>query len=282
MKKLSPLHFLTTFLLSCSFLPALAQISISGKVNDAVTGAPLAYVNIGVKGGNTGTISNSEGRFALSISEPLLLHDSLTFSAPGYQEQSLFIPGLPEEEVAIALLPAPAAAFPEVAAVLSGKWKKKTLGVKSASPVLHGMATSRQGDILEIAQPIKVKKKSLQLLTARLYLNSAVGDSCTFRVKIYASEAGQPGRLMAAEDRFVKQKADKGWITAELDHFGFIMQEDFFISFEFIPEADNAATSLVYGGRFGKGRGYSRSSSQGDWEEAPCSYAIQALVAVQR
>lgn len=280
MKKLTPLYFVATFLLALTCQPLLAQIKVSGQINDAETGTPLSYVNIGIKGNNVGTISDAEGYFTLSIPEPLLLYDSLTFSALGYKNQSLFIAGLANEEVRIMLQPAPVA-LPEVADA-SGEWKEKTIGVKSASPILHGMATSRQGDILEIAQPIKVKKKPLQLLTARLYLNSTVGDSCTFRVKIYADEEGEPGNLLAVEDVLSTQKADKGWITADLEESGLIMDESFFISFEFIPVAHDAATSLVYGGQFGKGRGYSRSSSLGEWEEAPCSYAIQAQVAVQQ
>jgi hypothetical protein len=42
-------------------------------------------------------------------------------------------------------------------------------------------------------------------------------------------------------------------------------------------QVNNAETGAI-----GKGRGYSRSSSLGEWKEAPCSYAIQAQVAVQQ
>lgn len=280
MKKLTSFHFFATFLFVFACQPLLAQVKVSGQVSDAETGKPLSYVNIGIKEDNIGTISNAEGYFTMTLPEPLLLYDSLTFSALGYWNQSLFIGDLADEDVRVMLQPAPVA-LPE-AATTSGKWKEKTIGVKAASPILHGMATSRQGDILEIAQPIKVKKKPLHLLTARLYLNSSVGNSCTFRVKIYADEEGRPGDLLAVEDVLNTQKAHKGWITAELKDSGLIMDKNFFISFEFIPVPPNAATNLVYGGQIGKGRGYSRSSSLGTWEEAPCSYAIHAQVAVQQ
>lgn len=279
MKKLPPCLILIGLLILLPGLPALSQAEISGTVKDAETGAPLSYVNIGVKGGNTGTISQADGSFSLNIAEPLLLHDSLTFYAPGYKEESLFLPGISEEAIEIVLQPAPMPL--QEGRSSSGKWKEKIVGVKTGFPVLHGMATSRKGDILEIAQPIKVRKKPMHLLQARLYLNSALGDSCTFRIKLYSDADGQPGPLLAAENILIRQKAGRGWITAELKDFGLIMEEDFFISFEFIPEAPGKATSLVYGGQLGKGRGYSRSSSLGAWEEAPCSYAIQTLVAVQ-
>lgn len=262
-------------------LPAFSQIKVSGQVTDTETGEPLPYVNIGIKGANTGTISNASGHFSLSIPEFRLVNDSLTFYTLGYKETNLFIPSLSEEEALdISLQPMP---IPLKEVRLSAKkWKEKTIGVKNASPLLHGMATSRAGDILEIAQPIKVRKKPLQLLTASLYLNSAGGDSCTFRIKIYADADGQPGDLLIAENVLIRQKAEKGWLTAELKELDIIMKEDFFVSFEFIPDEHHKTTSLVYGGQFGKGRGFSRSSSLGEWEAAPCSYAIQALVAVQQ
>ena len=280
MKKRNILLSFACLLLILGSRPALCQKIVHGQVKDAETGAPLPYVNIGIKGENTGTISDENGHFSLSIPALLLIKDSLTFSALAHREQSFFIPELPEEAVMVSLQPSPLL-MPEVT-ISSKVLKEKTIGVKSASPLLHGMATSRQGDILEIAQPIKVRKKPLQLLTARLYLNSTGDDSCTFRIKIYADEKGQPGKLLMAENILIRQKAEKGWITAELEEFGFLMKEDFFISFEFVPEAQDAATRLVYGGQFGKGRGYSRSSSLGEWEAAPCSYAIQALVAIQQ
>lgn len=272
-----PLTFLLIILL---VLPAFSQVEINGTVKDAATGAPLPYINIGIKGGNKGTISQADGTFSLNITEPLHHYDSLSFSALGYKEMSFFIPDLFEEPIEILLQPA---SIPiQKAPVVSAKWKEKTLAVKSSFPIIHGIARSREGDILEIAQPIKIRKKPLQLLTARLYLNSAEGDSCTFRVKLYSNANGHPGRLLAAEDILTKQKADKGWVKADLEDFDFYVEEDFYISFEFIPEASNKATTLVYGGQLGKGRGFSRSSSLGEWEEAPCSFAIQARVAEQQ
>lgn len=275
--------------LSFYLLPALllcgqatySQQTLRGQVSEAVSGEPLPLVNIGVKGKNAGTISQTNGSFLLSIPALLLIEDSLTFSAPGYREKSFFIPSFSKgEELEIFLQPMPVPVKKE--RLSQKKWKEKTVGAKNTSLLLHGLASSRKGDILEIAQPIKVRKKPVQLLQARLYLNSTNQDSSSFRVKIYTSEEGQPGALLMAKNILLRKKAEKGWITAELEELGLVMEEDFFISFEFIPEGPEATTNLVYGGQIGKGRGLSRSSSLGEWEEAPCSYAVQALIAVQR
>lgn len=275
--------------LSFSLLPALllcaqatyGQQTLSGQVSKAPSGEPLPLVNIGVKGKNAGTISGVDGTFLLTLPALLLIEDSLTFSAPGYRDKSFFIPSLSKkEELEIFLQPLAVSVKEDRRS--QRKRKEKTIGAKRPALLLHGIASSRQGDILEIAQPIRVRKKPLQLLEARLYLNSINQDSSTFRVKVYTSEEGQPGALLMAKNTLLRQKAEKGWVTAELEEFELVMEEDFFISFEFLPAGPRATTNLVYAGQLGYGRGYTRSSSLGEWEEAPCSYAVQAIVAVQR
>lgn len=275
--------------LSFYLLPALllcgqaiySQQTLRGQVSEVINGEPLPHVNIGVKGKNAGTISQSDGSFLLTIPELLLIKDSLTFSAPGYRKKSFFIPSLSKgEELEVFLQPMPIPVKEN--RLYRRKRKEKTIGAKHPALLLHGIASSRQGDILEIAQLIKVGRKPVQLLQARLYLNSTNQDSSTFRVKVYASEEGQPGALLMSKNILLKQKAEKGWIKAELKADEVVMKEDFFISFEFIPGGPEATISLVYGGQIGKGRGFSRSSSLGEWEKAPCNYAVQAIVAVQR
>ncbi len=63
--------------------------SISGKITDAQTGEALVGANIAVKGTVTGTISDTEGNFALTANqEPPL---TLIFSIVGYRSQELVI-----------------------------------------------------------------------------------------------------------------------------------------------------------------------------------------------
>ncbi len=55
-------------------LPAAAQtFTISGKITEGATGAPLPGANIFVKGSGSGVISDAEGRFSLSAAEGQIL-----------------------------------------------------------------------------------------------------------------------------------------------------------------------------------------------------------------
>lgn len=60
------------------------KTTLNGKVIDKSSKQPLVFVNIGVEGTLTGTASNANGNFSLTISNDLL-DENLYFSAIGYQ-----------------------------------------------------------------------------------------------------------------------------------------------------------------------------------------------------
>lgn len=76
-------------ILFCSADIAGAQ-QVSGTVTDAQTGDPLVGVNILVKGTSTGTVTNAEGHYSLSVPS---LQDSLRFSYIGYETKTVHIDG---------------------------------------------------------------------------------------------------------------------------------------------------------------------------------------------
>ncbi len=66
------------------------QEEVAGTVTDASTGETLPGVNVVVKGTSTGTSTNSEGQYELSVPS---LEDTLVFSFIGYQTQEVPING---------------------------------------------------------------------------------------------------------------------------------------------------------------------------------------------
>lgn len=64
--------------------------SISGAVTDAASGDPLPGVNVVVKGTTTGTSTNSNGEYQLTVQS---LQDTLVFSFIGYQSREVAING---------------------------------------------------------------------------------------------------------------------------------------------------------------------------------------------
>ncbi len=79
MKKIYRL-LLTMIFLATGYLGAFAQGTVSGQVTDANTGEMLAGVNVVVKGTTTGTITDIDGRYSLSVDDG----STLAFSFVGY------------------------------------------------------------------------------------------------------------------------------------------------------------------------------------------------------
>lgn len=67
---------------------ALAQQQVSGTVTDQSDGSPLPGVNILLKGSTTGTVTNMDGAYNLSVSGPDAV---LVFSFIGYQSQEVAV-----------------------------------------------------------------------------------------------------------------------------------------------------------------------------------------------
>ena len=62
-----------------------AQTSVDGKVTDVDSSDPIAGVNVVVKGTSTGTASDFDGNFSISVSQG----DVLVFSYVGYSTQEI-------------------------------------------------------------------------------------------------------------------------------------------------------------------------------------------------
>ncbi|MES2134245.1 MAG: carboxypeptidase-like regulatory domain-containing protein [Bacteroidota bacterium] len=81
---LKSITYLVLFtILSGWFSTLCAQTDLKGYVKDQATGLPIAYCSIAIKNNHTGTISNEEGEFILSMNNT----DTLLFSCIGYKKQ---------------------------------------------------------------------------------------------------------------------------------------------------------------------------------------------------
>jgi len=72
---------LTTVFLTCLVGFAVAQRTVSGKVTDAETRAPLGGVSVLAKGSTNGTATDAEGNFKIELKAG---QNVLTFSFNGY------------------------------------------------------------------------------------------------------------------------------------------------------------------------------------------------------
>ncbi|MCX2718729.1 SusC/RagA family TonB-linked outer membrane protein [Lentiprolixibacter aurantiacus] len=81
-----------TFLWLCLLIPLIgfSQGTVSGNVTDATYGGPVAGVNVVIKGTNTGTTTDFDGNYEISISS---FPATLVFSSLGYETQEIRVTG---------------------------------------------------------------------------------------------------------------------------------------------------------------------------------------------
>lgn len=255
--------FFFLFMASISFGQGL---QISGTVTNAAQQEAIPYANIGIKKKNLGTASRPDGSFTLNLKEEYR-HDTLTFSAIGYHELSLPISSILSGGLTAFELSEKTTALREI--VISNKAAKvKKFGTTSRNPLLYGSAeTVHSEDISELGKFINLNNKTSEILSATVYLRSIKRDSASFRINLYKNEAGMPGERLIEKSIIRRLPLTKGWVTVPLEQYGLVVDEDFFLGIEYLPEYSNHEKYIfIYGAALG-GSFYSRKASLGDWEK---------------
>lgn len=257
--KLSLLIFFNLFVIITSVFSQ--QKYIQGKVKNIENKKSLAYVNIGIVDKNFGTTSNEYGEFELNIPNKFI-EDSLTFSYVGFNTLTVSIKDLlNEKNIEIDLLEN-MNSLDEVI-LISKKPKIKKIGIRTHNPLLQGSISSKDGkDIIEFGQIIKLKNRASHIISAHLYLNYLKNiDSALVRINFYNRENGKPGK------RIIQKKLNlkKGWIDINLEENEIYLEEDFFITYEILPNKKRSEYLISYGGKLGGTNGFMRMNSQGIW-----------------
>lgn len=78
---------------------ANAQEIIVGKVIDSISNSVLPYVNIGILGKATGTVSDKQGNFTLKLNNLINDNDEVIFELAGFKSVSYKVSSLKEKSV---------------------------------------------------------------------------------------------------------------------------------------------------------------------------------------
>lgn len=241
-----------------------AQQVISGKVTD-LKGNPLPYVNIGIKGGNTGTVSTREGVYTLTLPD-WLLKDTITFSCIGFNELNFAGYDLMKSNNFQITMIEKVALLNEVT-VSNTKRKIHKLGITGRTPMISIPTSSLTStDIFEQARLIHLKSPA-KILNANIFLISDDAREVTIRVNFYGFKDGFPtGRLI--EKNIIKQKViKKGWLSIDLSNEDIYIDNDFVVSFEYLPNSTTDNKRIVFGAKLGASDSWLRSNSLGIWRK---------------
>jgi len=255
-----------------------AQLRIKGVVIDASSKKELAFVNIGIKYKNIGTVSTAYGAFSIDVPRQFS-NDTLTFSMIGYEELSMPV-GTISDTQKVFLLEPKDIKLREVS--ISGKKPlEKFYGLKHYKPLLHFMdGSTNQNDAFEIAQLIKLDKTISKITSVNLHINETGVDSAIFRINFYNYDGHRPTDRAITFSIVQKLAIKPGWVKFDLSKYPIFLKGDVVAAIEFIPDGKKN-NSIKYeikpGGHI---KSFVRTSSLGIWQIPPHQYRmfVTALV----
>src|SRR5690348_11636968 len=98
---MKPISIFLTLIILCLTAPAMAQVTISGKIVDSVSREPLAGASVFAQNTTQGTVTNSSGEFSLTLKSTGF---ELIFSFTGYVSQTLQVTDNKNQQLEIAMM----------------------------------------------------------------------------------------------------------------------------------------------------------------------------------
>lgn len=260
------------------FNAGVSAQTVKGVVYNAADSTPLAYVNIGIVGGNLGTVSNEAGRYTLDLSN-VGSTDSLRFSYLGYYSQTFhagtfrkagsFDIYLQEKDYELA-----------ETVVYPREYVEKVLGNSNNMSILAAGFKENQGGY-ECGVLVKVKK------SAFLYDLTCYVALCSYDTLFYRMNAYKPlgdGNFepilekpiyLTAVSKDVKQWGVLNW---DLRKHNIVVDGDFLITLEHVK--DLGPGQMFFSAAFIKNPTYYRETSQAEWKRHPVGigFAVKAKV----
>ncbi|WP_273443982.1 carboxypeptidase-like regulatory domain-containing protein [Neolewinella agarilytica] len=226
--------------LFCLFLISLsgyAQTFLTGTIIDATNGQAIPYVNIGLVGKNTGTVSNDNGTFDLRVSARDE-NAEIRVSILGYQSQSFTVKQLEAklEENAALRLQAQAYNLDEIV-VVPKFTKMKRFGNRAVSTNLNdGFAGDKLGREGGIVVKLKERYRPAVVTNFSTYIVKNTYDEITFRLNFYTVKNGLPDKPLPRESIIISSKIEKGVLSVDLEEYGIVVEDDFAVTLEWIKD----------------------------------------------
>ena len=256
--------FLFAFLLSFTVLNA--QQILQGRIIDAFTKEPLPFVNIGVLKKELGTVSNEDGFFFLEVPD-LFAKETLRFSMIGFDERDFQVADLEATLLSnnTLVLAEQTTFLEEVVLTAEKKWDTRVSGNSTTSKLLiTGFTSNQLGN--EIALFVKVKKTPAYIDGIQFSVVENIYPEVRFRVNVYSSDYRFPDENILKENIFITLKQSEGLISVDLKEYDILVDDDVFISLEWIDEDLGSEGLWFSAGVFGKSI-YARSTSQAEWKK---------------
>jgi hypothetical protein len=260
--------------LSVVFTSLFSQKNCNGILIDSTTAQPIEFANIGIVGKGFGTVTNEKGEFNFLVPDSLST-SPVKISMIGYKSKTLSL--AKSSESGIIKLAQSATNLNEVA-VSAKKTKVKILGNETkTTSMTAGFTKNTLGAELAVKLNIKHPKTHLR----KFYLNIANNsiEKPIFRFNVYnKDDKGLPKDNILLQSIIIEFKETKGLIELDLSPYNLYVDDDVFISVEWIKDLGDVK-GLFFSTKMVGSPTYFRQASQDKWSKIPIGVGLHAEVA---
>ena len=258
-------YVLFLLVLILNYVSGFGQTELIGQVIDALTEEPIPYVNIGLVDENIGTVSDEQGYFQLEIDPLQYSQSNLRFSMIGFESKTYVLQEYLQKELLIIPLTEESTELEEV--IVSTKrtqFETKILGNKTTSKFIYAAFTSNKlGN--EMGFVVRQRKRPMILKKFNISLVENDYGLIRFRLNFYSVKNGLPTSTLLKENIIIETDATSGIVSKDLAPYEIVIDEDFFVSIEWIE--DLGPGKLYFSGGFFGSPLIAREVSQGTWSK---------------
>jgi CarboxypepD_reg-like domain len=254
------LNLLFVFI-SCTLL---AQQQIKCTLIDSASGKAIEFANVGILNKGIGTVSNEKGEFNLTVPDSLK-KQLVKISMIGYQSKTM--PAEVLEKKSKLFLTAVNFNLKEV--VVSPKKNKiKIIGNDTRTKAVSAGFTSNNLGT-ELAVKLNIKNPNTQIRKFFVNINSKDTVNPIFRLNLYTvAKKGGPGENILKQNIIIPVKSMPSFIEVDLMPYGIYVDEDVYISIEWIKEISKGNT-VMFSAKLVGSQTYYKNASQDKWEKLP-------------
>ena len=258
-------YVLFLLVLILNYVSGFGQTELIGQVIDALTEEPIPYVNIGLVDENIGTVSDEQGYFQLEIDPLQYSQSNLRSSMIGFESKTYVLQEYLQKELLIIPLTEESTELEEV--VVSTKrtqFETKILGNKTTTKFIYAaFTTNKLGN--EMGFVVRQRKRPMILKKFNISLVENDYGLIRFRLNFYSVENGLPTSTLLKENIIIETDAKSGIVSKDLAPYEIVIDEDFFVSIEWIE--DLGPGKLYFSGGFFGSPLIAREVSQGTWSK---------------
>jgi len=240
-----------------------SQVSCAGILIDNETGGPVEFANIGIIGKGIGTVTDEKGRYDFAVPDSLS-GEQVKISMLGYKAKTFPVKDL--QKYSVVKLEHSLTVLNEVQ-VRAHKIKIKVLGNNTKTTIVSGgFRKNSLGS--EIGVKLSVKHPQTHLRKVMININANTLDTLpVFRFNLYkVDEKDLPGQNMLSQNIIIVPVQKTGYIEFDLTSYSLFVDENVFISLEWIKDLGDA-TGLYFSTKLVGNSTYFRQTSQDKWQK---------------